>query len=105
MLCLVETSNNLRAKWQAEVYNKPLNEVLQIKQESKTILTSLMKAEKDNIYAELKRNDRYNRRLGKLYILSNAKFVDVNQYMLEFGKCVLYKPKPSSWKPKKNTFD
>ena len=96
-----ETVNSLRAKWQAEVYNKSLNEVLQIGRESKMILVHLMEEEKENIYVELKGQDRFRRRLGTFYILQDTKFVNVNHYMLEFGRCVPYKPKPRGWKPYK----
>ncbi|MCM1323363.1 MAG: thermonuclease family protein [Acetobacter sp.] len=93
-----ENKVNQRAYWQAEIYNKSLSEVLKTGNESKTILLNLLKNEKDNIYVTLKGLDKFKRTLGKIYIISDKKKLNVNQYMLEYGKCVPYKPKPQSWK-------
>lgn len=93
-----ETQKNQRAYWQAEVYNKSLEEILKTGKESKIILQNLIKNEKGKICVELKRKDRFKRRLGNIYIISDKMKLDVNQYMLEYGKCVSYQPKSRHWK-------
>lgn len=96
-----ENKNNPRARWQAEVYHKSPEEVLRLGEESAEILSSLIEKNKENIYVELNGKDFFRRRLGTLYIPIGDEVLNVNQYMLKFGKCVEYQPKPRGWKPKR----
>jgi endonuclease YncB( thermonuclease family) len=88
-----ETSANSRGKWQAEYYNKSIDEVIRLGNFSKSMLHAavigeLITTDKKVILIE-KGKDKYYRTLGYLYING----VNINEYMLKYGKCEKYVPR------------
>lgn len=85
-----ETSANPRGKWQAEHYNKSINEVINLGNQSKEILQDFVNQQADGKVVLVDRGkDKYKRTLGVLYIDG----VNVNDYMLQYGKCEKYMPR------------
>jgi micrococcal nuclease len=85
-----ETSANPRGKWQAEHYNKSINEVISLGNQSKEILQDFVNQQADGKVVLVDRGkDKYKRTLGVLYIDG----VNVNDYMLQYGKCEKYVPR------------
>jgi len=95
-----ENKRNNRIRWQAETYGLSEAEVLSRGHRSALILKKLLKQNEDFIFVSLKGKDAYRRRLGTLFIIRSNTILDVNQYMLTTGGCVLYQPKPRNWRPK-----
>lgn len=79
-----ENKHNARSKWQASEYDQT-EEVI-------------AKGNEKNLYLQVKGLDRYRRILGKLYIGKDRQ-VDINEYMLNKGECLPYKPRRG--RPKK----
>jgi endonuclease YncB( thermonuclease family) len=85
-----ETSANPRGKWQAEHYNKTIDEVIKLGKQSKEILQDFVNQQADGKVVLVDRGkDKYKRTLGVLYIDG----VNVNDYMLQYGKCEKYMPR------------
>lgn len=85
-----ETSANPRGKWQAEHYNKSIDEVIKLGKQSKEILQDFVNQQADGKVVLVDRGkDKYKRTLGVLYIDG----VNVNDYMLQYGKCEKYMPR------------
>lgn len=85
-----ETSANPRGKWQAEHYNKSIDEVIKLGNQSKEILQDFVNQQADGKVVLVDRGkDKYKRTLGVLYIDG----VNVNDYMLQYGKCEKYMPR------------
>lgn len=95
-----ENKRNNRVKWQAETYGLAEVEVLHRGKQSAEILKTLLIANQANIYVSLKGRDYYRRRLGTLFVLKQGEMVNINRYMLQFGGCMPYLPKPKNWEPK-----
>jgi endonuclease YncB( thermonuclease family) len=85
-----ETSANPRGKWQAEYYNKSIDEVIKLGNQSKEILQDFVNQQANGKVVLVDRGkDKYKRTLGILYIDG----VNVNDYMLQYGKCEKYVPR------------
>lgn len=93
-----ENKHNARSKWQASEYDQTEEEVIAKGKESKQKLTELLAGNEKNLYLQVKGLDRYRRILGKLYIGKDRQ-VDINEYMLNKGECLPYKPRRG--RPKK----
>ena len=83
-----ETSRNVRGKWQSDFYNINLNQVVKRGKESKEILNNFLNGHR---YIQLDHQgyDKYNRILGIIYLYDT----NINQYMLDKGKCDIYRPR------------
>ena len=95
-----ENKPNLRAKRQAETYGLTKTEVLHRGKQSAVVLKKLWRDNRAFFYVKLKGKDVYRRYLGTLFIIRNDIEIDVNHYMLKYGGCLPYRPKPRRWKPK-----
>ena len=95
-----ENKPNLRAKGQAETYGLTKTEVLYRGKQSAAVLKKLWQDNRAFFYVKLKGKDVYRRCLGTLFIIRNDIEIDVNHYMLKYGGCLPYRPKPRRWKPK-----
>jgi endonuclease YncB( thermonuclease family) len=88
-----ETSKNSRAKWQSEYYKKSIDEVIRLGKFSKSMLHSAVIGEPivtgKKVMLIEKGKDKYNRTLGIVFIDG----VDINEYMLKYGKCEEYVPR------------
>ena len=77
-----------------------LLEVLCRGKQSAAVLKKLWRDNRAFFYVKLKGRDVYRRRLGTLFIIRNDIKIDVNHYMLKYGGCLPYRPKPRRWKSK-----
>lgn len=85
-----ETSANSRGKWQAEYYKKSIDEVVSLGKKSKEILQNFVDQQANGkVVLVDKGKDKYNRTLGIVFIDG----VNVNDYMLQYGKCEKYVPR------------
>lgn len=96
-----ESKRNNRVLWQAETYGLSEEEVLLKGAHSAAVLEQLWRDYRDFFYVRLKGKGAYRRHLGTLYIIRENRVLNVNRYMLQFGGCVPYQPKPRGWQVKK----
>ncbi len=80
-----ETSDNMRATWQAKRYHKSMENVIKRGKASKKKLEKKLKAG-GNLQLEWQKRDKYNRVLGELFLDGES----VNDYMLKQGGCMAY---------------
>ena len=81
-----ETRRNKRARFQEKNYNKTMDEVLRLGEESKQKLQGLLERNKE-IQIEWEERDGFGRVLGHIYINQ----MNVNEYMLKNAGCELFK--------------
>ena len=80
-----ETRRNKRARFQEKNYNKTMDEVIRLGEESKQKLQGLLERNKE-IQIEWEERDGFGRVLGHIYINQ----MNVNEYMLKNGGCELF---------------
>ena len=89
-----ESKHNARSKWQAEETSTTETDILNKGAQSKQALKDLINGNENNLYLQVKGLDRYSRILGKMYIGKDRNKTDINEYMLNKGGCIPYKPRP-----------